>query len=43
MTLRLRLPVSRVLIVVRLWDGGGVGFYPKDDFVHVDVGRVRRW
>ncbi|HET9158985.1 MAG TPA: DUF882 domain-containing protein [Caulobacteraceae bacterium] len=22
---------------------GGVGFYPKDDFVHVDVGRVRRW
>ncbi len=22
---------------------GGVGFYPKDDFVHVDVGRVRFW
>ena len=22
---------------------GGVGFYAKDDFVHVDVGRVRRW
>lgn len=22
---------------------GGVGFYPKDDFVHVDTGRVRRW
>ncbi len=22
---------------------GGVGFYPKDDFVHVDVGRVRTW
>jgi uncharacterized protein YcbK (DUF882 family) len=22
---------------------GGVGFYPTDDFVHVDVGRVRRW
>lgn len=22
---------------------GGVGFYPKDEFVHVDVGRVRRW
>ncbi len=20
---------------------GGVGFHPKDDFVHVDVGRVR--
>jgi uncharacterized protein YcbK (DUF882 family) len=22
---------------------GGVGFYPTSDFVHVDVGRVRRW
>jgi len=22
---------------------GGVGFYPAEDFVHVDVGRVRRW
>jgi uncharacterized protein YcbK (DUF882 family) len=23
--------------------GGGVGFYPASDFVHVDVGRVRWW
>ena len=23
--------------------GGGVGYYPKSDFVHVDVGRVRHW
>lgn len=22
---------------------GGVGFYPGSNFVHVDVGRVRRW
>ncbi|HWA04594.1 MAG TPA: DUF882 domain-containing protein [Rhizomicrobium sp.] len=22
---------------------GGVGFYPAEDFVHVDVGRVRHW
>ncbi|HXQ13776.1 MAG TPA: DUF882 domain-containing protein [Caulobacteraceae bacterium] len=22
---------------------GGVGYYPTSDFVHVDVGRVRRW
>jgi uncharacterized protein YcbK (DUF882 family) len=22
---------------------GGVGFYPASDFVHVDVGRIRRW
>lgn len=23
--------------------GGGVGYYPQSDFVHVDVGAVRRW
>lgn len=23
--------------------GGGVGYYPVSDFVHVDVGRVRQW
>jgi len=23
--------------------GGGVGFYPRSDFVHVDIGRVRSW
>src|SRR5882672_2452041 len=23
--------------------GGGVGFYPRSDFVHVDVGRIRHW
>jgi uncharacterized protein YcbK (DUF882 family) len=22
---------------------GGVGFYPGEDFVHIDTGRVRRW
>jgi uncharacterized protein YcbK (DUF882 family) len=22
---------------------GGVGYYEDNDFVHVDVGRVRRW
>jgi len=22
---------------------GGVGYYRRDDFIHVDVGRVRRW
>jgi uncharacterized protein YcbK (DUF882 family) len=22
---------------------GGVGYYPRSDFIHVDVGRVRRW
>lgn len=23
--------------------GGGVGFYAKSDFIHVDTGRVRQW
>lgn len=23
--------------------GGGVGYYPQPDFVHVDIGRVRSW
>lgn len=23
--------------------GGGVGYYPSSDFVHLDVGRVRTW
>jgi uncharacterized protein YcbK (DUF882 family) len=23
--------------------GGGVGYYPKSDFIHVDIGRVRYW
>ena len=23
--------------------GGGVGYYAKSDFIHVDTGRVRRW
>ena len=22
---------------------GGVGYYAKSDFIHVDVGRIRRW
>ena len=22
---------------------GGVGYYPGSDFIHVDIGRVRRW
>jgi uncharacterized protein YcbK (DUF882 family) len=23
--------------------GGGVGYYPNSDFVHIDIGRVRYW
>jgi uncharacterized protein YcbK (DUF882 family) len=32
--------LRRVALVLR---GGGVGYYPQSDFVHVDVGRVRTW
>lgn len=24
-------------------NAGGVGFYPREDFVHIDTGPVRRW
>jgi uncharacterized protein YcbK (DUF882 family) len=42
----IRLPQSdlsalrRVAVSLR---GGGVGYYPKSQFVHVDVGKVRYW
>jgi len=32
-----------VQIVALAMRGGGVGYYPRSDFVHVDIGRVRRW
>jgi uncharacterized protein YcbK (DUF882 family) len=32
--------LQRVAIALK---GGGVGYYPKSDFVHVDTGRVRYW
>jgi uncharacterized protein YcbK (DUF882 family) len=35
------LPVLRN--VAMTLKGGGVGYYPKSDFVHVDVGRLRYW
>jgi uncharacterized protein YcbK (DUF882 family) len=30
-------------IVALAMRGGGVGYYPRSDFVHVDTGRIRRW
>jgi len=30
-------------IVALAMHGGGVGYYPRSNFVHVDTGRVRRW
>lgn len=37
------LDLSRVRDAAWSLQGGGVGFYPQSQFVHVDVGRVRRW
>lgn len=35
--------VSDLRDAALLLQAGGVGAYPKDGFVHVDTGRVRRW
>lgn len=46
MAIDLRLPGRSLRDVQRAaldLAGGGVGYYPKSDFVHVDTGRVRRW
>ena len=33
-------PVYEAALAMRV---GGVGYYPNDAFIHVDVGRIRRW
>ena len=46
MAMDLRLPgVDLARVRDAAWDlqRGGVGYYPGSDFVHVDVGRTRRW
>jgi uncharacterized protein YcbK (DUF882 family) len=46
MAIDLRLPGCALQAVQRAaldLARGGVGFYPKSDFVHVDTGPVRRW
>jgi uncharacterized protein YcbK (DUF882 family) len=46
MAIDIRLP-GRDLVQIRNaalnLQAGGVGYYPENDFVHVDVGRVRHW
>lgn len=42
----LRLPgtaLTELRDAARSLQAGGVGFYPKDGFLHVDTGRVRHW
>ena len=41
-----RVPGIKLLDLYRAavsLQGGGVGYYPQSDFIHVDVGRVRSW
>jgi len=42
----IRIPGVRTTTVRKIAMGlnqGGVGFYRKSDFVHIDIGRVRAW
>jgi uncharacterized protein YcbK (DUF882 family) len=42
----LRVPGRSLASVHRValaFQAGGVGYYPRSDFVHLDVGRPRRW
>jgi uncharacterized protein YcbK (DUF882 family) len=46
MAIDIRLPgreLDEVRRAARALQRGGVGFYPRSDFVHVDTGRVRFW
>jgi uncharacterized protein YcbK (DUF882 family) len=37
------VPTAQVRDTALAMQRGGVGYYAQSDFVHVDVGRVRRW
>jgi len=37
------VPLDRLRLAALDVGGGGVGFYPRDGFVHIDTGRVRSW
>ncbi|MDX1484998.1 MAG: DUF882 domain-containing protein [Alphaproteobacteria bacterium] len=46
MAVDVRLPgcsLKRLRTTARAMKAGGVGFYPRSGFVHLDVGRVRYW
>jgi uncharacterized protein YcbK (DUF882 family) len=38
-----RVPLDRIRDAGLSMRRGGVGFYPKDGFVHLDTGRLRHW
>jgi uncharacterized protein YcbK (DUF882 family) len=37
------IALDRLHMAALSMQAGGVGYYPKDGFVHVDTGRVRHW
>lgn len=37
------VPLDRLKMAAMAMQAGGVGYYPRDGFVHVDTGRVRSW
>jgi uncharacterized protein YcbK (DUF882 family) len=37
------VPLKHLRKTAEVLRAGGVGYYPKSDFVHVDVGRIRYW
>jgi uncharacterized protein YcbK (DUF882 family) len=37
------MPTSRIRDAALQLSRGGVGYYTRSDFVHLDTGRVRRW
>lgn len=37
------IPTSRLHRIVKKLKAGGVGYYAKSDFVHLDIGPVRHW
>jgi uncharacterized protein YcbK (DUF882 family) len=37
------VPIARLRDAALSLGAGGVGFYPREQFVHVDTGRVRSW
>ena len=42
--LRLRgVPLARLRNIALSMRAGGVGYYPRSDFLHLDTGRVRQW
>lgn len=46
MAIDIRIPgvaLERLRDAAKSLGGGGVGYYPRSNFVHVDVGRVRYW